>query len=57
MHKDYKLRRAQIKEIQMRELREEKRVCPRALEKFREKLFQQRYAEMMRDGGSTNDDR
>lgn len=57
MHKDYKFRRAQIKEIQTRELREEKRVCPKTLEKFREKPYQQRYAEMMRGGGRINDDR
>lgn len=52
MHKDYKYRRAQAKEIQMRETRQEKRVNQSALERFREKPYQQKYAEMLRDGGN-----
>ena len=55
MHKDYKARRAQMKSIQECELRIEKRVNRKALEKLREKPYQQRYAERL--GGVTNDDR
>lgn len=56
MHKDYKLRRAAIVDMQMREMRQEKQVNTKALEKFREKPFQQKYAEMLRNGGKADDD-
>lgn len=57
MHKDYKLRRAQIIEMHLRETRQDKHVNQSALEKFKEKSFQQKYAEMMKNGGKCNDDR
>lgn len=56
MHKDYKLRRAAIVDMQMREMRQEKQVNMKAFEKFREKPFQQKYAEMLRNGGKADDD-
>lgn len=56
MHKDYKQRRAAIKGMQARELRLDKQVNKRAYEKFREKPYQQRYAEKLSGGGRTNDD-
>lgn len=52
MHKDYKLRRAEASEIQSRELRQGKRVDPKALEWFREKPYQMRYEEMLRKVGT-----
>lgn len=57
MHKDYKLKRAQIIEMHMRKIRQEKHVNQSALEKFKEKPFQQKYAEMMKNGGKSYDDR
>lgn len=54
MHKDYKARREQMRSIQERELRIEKRVNRKALEKLREKPYQQRYAERL-NGGRTNE--
>lgn len=51
MHKDYKQRRAEMKGMQERDLRLEKRVNKRAFEKFKEKPYQQRYAEIMKNGG------
>ncbi len=49
MHKDYKLRRAAIVEMQMRETRQEKRGNAKALKKFKEKPYQMRYAEMRKE--------
>ena len=56
IHRDYKHKRAKMQSIQTMELREEKHINPKALEKFREKPYQQRYAERL-SGGRTNDDR
>lgn len=54
IHKDHKLKRAARVEMQEREFRTEKHVRKEALEKFKEKPFQQRYAERLR--GIANDD-
>ena len=47
MHRDYKERRAAIKQMQSRELRQEKVVNEKALGKLKSKSYQQKYAEMM----------
>lgn len=51
MHRDYKQRRAADVNRQLRRLWPEKEVDQKALEKFREKPCQLKYAEMLRKGG------
>lgn len=48
MHKDHKHKKAAIAGIQSRELRQPKRVDPRARERFHAKPYQLEYAEMMK---------
>lgn len=51
MHKDNKLRRSAIKDIMRKNFAQPKEVDQKALEKFREKPYQLKYAEMLRKGG------
>lgn len=48
MHKDHKHKKATIADTQSRELRQPKRVDPRARERFKAKPYQLEYAEMIR---------
>lgn len=48
MNKDWKQRRASAEEIRRRNLGEEKRVDPKALEKFHQRPYQLIYMEKMR---------
>lgn len=48
MHKDHKYKKATIADIQSRELRQPKRVDPRARERFHTKPYQLEYEEMMK---------
>lgn len=48
MHKDHKYKKATITDIQSRELRQPKRVDPRARERFHAKPYQLEYEEMVR---------
>ena len=54
MHKDHKYKKATIADIQSRELRQPKRVDPRARERFKARPYQLECAEMMK--GEKKDD-
>lgn len=55
MHKEHKIKRALVKDIQRRELRQEKHVDPEALKKFREVPFQLKYARKLKEGGKADE--
>lgn len=55
MHKDHKYKKATIADIQSRELRQPKRVDPRARERFHAKPYQLEYEEMVRKAGRTDE--
>ncbi len=48
MHKDHKHKKAAIAGIQSRELRQPKRVDPRARERFKARPYALEYAELMK---------
>ena len=48
MHRDWKQRRASAEWRKIRKMIDEKHVDPKALERFRQKPYQQIYAEKMR---------
>lgn len=48
MHKDHKYKRAAVAGIQSRELRQPKRVDPRARERFKARPYALEYAERMK---------
>lgn len=55
MHKDHKYKKATIADIQSRELRQPKRVDPRARERFKAKPYQLEYEEMVRKAGMADE--
>ncbi len=52
MHKDHKHKKATTADIQSRELRQPKRVDPRARERFKTRPYALEYAEMVRKAGT-----
>lgn len=55
MHKDHKHKKATIVGIQARELRQPKRVDPRARERFKARPYALEYAEMVRKAGRADE--
>lgn len=55
MHKDHKYKKATIADIQSRELRQPKRVDPRARERFKARPYGLEYAELVRKAGRTDE--
>lgn len=55
MYKEHKVKRALMKDIQRRELRQEKHVDPEALKRFREVPYQLKCARKLKDGGKTDE--
>ena len=55
MHKDHKYKKATIADIQSRELRQPKRVDPRARERFKARPYALEYAEQIRKEGRADE--
>jgi len=55
MHKDHKHKKAAIAGIQSRELRQPKRVDPRARERFKARPYTLEYAELIRKAGRADE--
>ena len=54
LYKEHKIKRALMKDIQRRELRQEKYVDPEALKRFREVPYQLKCARRLRDEGKND---